>query len=572
MITDRRLLQGWDSDRLNLLFLLGLGLLVLGAGLGLRDPWPADEPRFALVAKQMVESGQWLFPFRGGEIYPDKPPMFMWGIAIGYLITGSMRIAFLLPSLLAGLGCIALIYDISRRLWDKATAFRAGLLLLFTVQFVVQAKQAQIDELVTFYITLGGYGFLRFLFTGGQWRWYYLGWFAAGLGIITKGVGIIAALMLLPAIWTHWTQLKNASKTSWLKGLAGPLVMLVACSLWLVPMLLAVQHHPLPEYLAYRDNILFRQTVTRYANAWHHIKPFWFYLTSVIPPFWLPWSLLIPWLVWQMKKEGKAAPKPLLVLAGYLVLILLFFSSSAGKRGVYITPATPVLAMLIAYWLPAWLQRRWPGRLLHGLGWLLSSIFLIVGLALLIKPELLDKIGGEMDSPWLLGLSLGVSGFLVNWIWRRQPLTAILATLTLLWFHYGFWSYPLMNHLRTPQEIMQAVDQRLAPGDKLLLTNFREQFLLFAERPVEHFSYQQPSEPQPADAAYWVSNDSHRWVLGPINSLQKCFIADKGIDMGLRHGDHWYLFNAEAIKPDCQQVTYSGATIYHYTPILKVGE
>ena len=44
-------------------------LLVLGAGLGLRDPWPADEPRFALVAKQMVESGNLLFPHWGIELY-----------------------------------------------------------------------------------------------------------------------------------------------------------------------------------------------------------------------------------------------------------------------------------------------------------------------------------------------------------------------------------------------------------------------------------------------------------------------------------------------------------------------
>ena len=55
-----------------------LALLVLGAGLGLRDPWPADEPRFALVARHMVESGDWLFPHRGNELYPDKPPLFMW--------------------------------------------------------------------------------------------------------------------------------------------------------------------------------------------------------------------------------------------------------------------------------------------------------------------------------------------------------------------------------------------------------------------------------------------------------------------------------------------------------------
>jgi len=36
-------------------------------GLGLRDPWPADEPRFAQIAMEMVHSGQWFFPSRGGE-------------------------------------------------------------------------------------------------------------------------------------------------------------------------------------------------------------------------------------------------------------------------------------------------------------------------------------------------------------------------------------------------------------------------------------------------------------------------------------------------------------------------
>ena len=70
MLTDHQTLHGPDSERQALWLLLLVGLVILGAGMGLRDPWPADEPRFALVAKQMVESGQWLFPFRGGEIYP----------------------------------------------------------------------------------------------------------------------------------------------------------------------------------------------------------------------------------------------------------------------------------------------------------------------------------------------------------------------------------------------------------------------------------------------------------------------------------------------------------------------
>ena len=64
--------------------------------------------------------------------------------------------------------------------------------------------------------------------------------------------------------------------------------------------------------------------------------------------------------------------------------------------------------------------------------------------------------------------------------------------------------YPLMNHLRTPQVIMQQVGQQLAPDDELLLTNFREQFLLFADRPLSHFAYLQSDEPQVNDAAVWV--------------------------------------------------------------------
>ena len=84
------------------LFML-FAFVLLGAGIGLRDPWPSDEPRFTLAAKQMVESGDWLFPHRGSELYSDKPPMLMWSEAVSYEITRSWRVAFLLPSLLAGL-------------------------------------------------------------------------------------------------------------------------------------------------------------------------------------------------------------------------------------------------------------------------------------------------------------------------------------------------------------------------------------------------------------------------------------------------------------------------------------
>src|SRR5688572_10081497 len=177
---------------------------VLAAGLGLRDPWPADEPRFALVAKQMVDGAQYLFPHRGTELYSDKPPTFMWLQAVAYHATGNWRVAFLLPSLLAALGTLLLVHDLARRLYSRRAALLAMVTLACTIHFAFQAKAAQIDAVIVFLITLSGYAMLRHLLLGPRWGWYAIAWLAAGVGIITKGVGFLALLMLVPYVFARW--------------------------------------------------------------------------------------------------------------------------------------------------------------------------------------------------------------------------------------------------------------------------------------------------------------------------------------------------------------------------------
>ena len=67
----------------------------------------------------MVDSGNWLFPHRGNELYADKPPMLMWLQAAGYVLVGNWRVAFLLPSLLAALGTLWCVVDLGKRLWTR---------------------------------------------------------------------------------------------------------------------------------------------------------------------------------------------------------------------------------------------------------------------------------------------------------------------------------------------------------------------------------------------------------------------------------------------------------------------
>ena len=52
--------------------------------LGGWDLWNPDEPRYALVAKEMIEGKNWVLPHLNNQIYPDKPPVFFWLIALSY--------------------------------------------------------------------------------------------------------------------------------------------------------------------------------------------------------------------------------------------------------------------------------------------------------------------------------------------------------------------------------------------------------------------------------------------------------------------------------------------------------
>ena len=267
------------DDRRHALWFFIVAFVVLAAGYGLRDPWPADEPRFVLIARQMFESGDWLFPHRGIELYPDKPPFYFWLLAACHGLIGSWRWSFLLPSLLAGMGTLWLTLDLGRRLWNPRVGLWAAIAVLASVQFVYQFKRAQIDPTLVFFTTLSLYGLCRHFLLGPHWRWFWLGCFSAGLGVITKGVGFLPLLALLPfaALSSRgWNGLARIDRGNALRWGFGALSFLLAIALWLVPLLMAALGSGKPEHAAYLQDILFKQTAVRYANPWHHREPVWY--------------------------------------------------------------------------------------------------------------------------------------------------------------------------------------------------------------------------------------------------------------------------------------------------------
>ena len=546
----------WLSSARRELLLFGVfALLLLGLGIGLRDPWPSDEPRFALVAHWMVEHGQWLFPHRGHELYPDKPPVFMWLQALAYLLTGSWRVAFLLPSLAAALAALALVYDLSCRLWNHRSALLAAATLLVTIHFSYQMRNAQIDPLLLGWITLANYGLLRHLLLGPSWRWFAVGCFFAGVGVVTKGVGVLALLMLVPYLIArrgHWHQLAlPPGGWRWAGGLVLFLVPILA---WLLPMLLIARADGDPQHAEYVQNILFGQTVHRYATPTGHIhSPFYF--LGIIVVDWLPLSLLLPWALPAWWRRLKRRDARFLLPLGWIVLLLLFFSLSPGKRDVYILPALPITALALAPLLPSLLRRHGVRLAVLALTLLLATALTVVALLALHRhPAWAVKIEQSLAPQiWWLLLGTGLAGLLIVAVTRvrHAPLGWLLFAF-ILWATYGLWGYPMLNGDRSARDVMLHARAIAGPDATIGLLAWKEQNLLMAAGPVAEFGFLAPWSQQYAEAVAWQRNDpAQRWIFSLDEAMGACVNRRHATYVGHANRREWWMFKADAVVPGC---------------------
>lgn len=535
-----------------------LAMLGMVAGIGLRSPWPADEPRFVEVVREMVASGRWLFPMRGGELYADKPPVFFWAIALCHRLVGDLRIAFLLPSALCGMTMVAAVFDLGTRLHSVRAGRQAAVLLLIAPQFLLQARHAQIDAMVACWITLGCYGLIRHFVLGPAWRWYFAAWAFMGLGIITKGVGFLPALLLAPVAWQTWRGRIAAPGVWRWRCLLGPVVAAAVVGLWLMPMLRQVAADPTPALTAYRDDILFRQTAERYADTWTHLRPWHYFGTSVIPGLWFPLWLIAAAYAKPILRRMPGNPGAVALLA-WAGLVLLFFSASPGKRGVYILPALPAVALALACLTAGMPPHRGAERLivaaLHGVALVLAGAGL---LAVAGFPPLVARIGAYTSDPgYLLPLGMAcialaiVVTVLLASTRHRTAVTRMLAVVIGVWITFGVLGHRTLEPLRTPGNVTDAVAAHVPPTAEIGLVRWNESLLLFLVHRVTHFGHATTTGEQARNAWRWMAEAPDRYLIAPAESDLPCFAGDAGRDLGVAHRRAWRLYDTTAMHLRC---------------------
>jgi len=198
-------------------------------------PFRGEETRWARVAWEMKETGDWIVPRQQGEVFPDRPPLNSWCIALASMATGDMdRVTVRLPTALATLLTVLVLYAYCSQFLSRWGAFAAGLLYATFPQILQLGQFAESDAIFTLCVTSS----LLAWHTGYMRKWpsaatWTAGYALAALAGLAKGpqgpIYFAATVVVFLAAKRDWRFLLSRAH---LAGLLGFCVLLGA---WQIP-------------------------------------------------------------------------------------------------------------------------------------------------------------------------------------------------------------------------------------------------------------------------------------------------------------------------------------------------
>ena len=322
--------------------LLMLAALLFSTNIGGYDLWPADEPRYAEVAREMMESGDYLAPHVNGAPYREKPPLLFWAIAAASWPFGEVtEVSARIPSVAAALVVLVCTHILAERMYGPQTAWWACLMLMTGTRFWWQARTAQIDMLLTACLSVALCAFYAWT-KSPRASTLILFYAAVAAAVYAKGPpGVLFPIFLV--IIYFWRRPADRRKMHPLWGLAAVCVLVAA---WLIPARMAVAHETGNQAEQAIASNLFHQTIGRFFLGVSKVQWPWYYLIN-LPVDWLPWALFLPWTVpwvWARRREDDRVR----LLLAWVVPAFIFFSICIGKRAIYLLPIYPALAILVA--------------------------------------------------------------------------------------------------------------------------------------------------------------------------------------------------------------------------------
>lgn len=343
-----------------------------------------DEPRYAQVAREMFERGDWVTPTLGGYNWFEKPALLYWLEIASFSLFGVSETAARVGPALFGLGTVASLWILGRTVTKTKgqrpnTEFANWLALVAasTLGILVFSRGASFDITVTFPLTAALVAFFVFdeksrTSDTGEYFPLVCFYFFIGLALLAKGlIGIVFPYAIVASYFA--LSRRMPSRKFILSLFWGTLLAVSIALLWYLPMYLL-------HGWEFVDEFFLQHHFQRFtSNKYKHPQPFYFFFW-VLPLMTLPWLPLFFAAIWNLIKgllrrtateiretentetiplNASLSPLHLFSIA-WLAVPLIFFSFSGSKLPGYILPALPPAIVITALFINERVGRpRW---------------------------------------------------------------------------------------------------------------------------------------------------------------------------------------------------------------------
>ncbi|WP_294612817.1 glycosyltransferase family 39 protein [uncultured Bacteroides sp.] len=426
-------------------FIAILSALVILPFLGETIFYSKGEPREAIVAFSMLESGNWILPVNYGTDIAFKPPFFYWAIAaVSSLLGGVTEYSSRFPSALAFLAMQLVFFSFIAKRKGIKTAFLASILLLSSFEVHRAAVACRVDMVQVSFIVIS----LCLLFRWDEKGCRGIPWLAVllmGCATLTKGpVGSI-----FPCVCIGLYQLlrgRSFWKTFFL--------LLPVGMLSLLPYAAWVGAAYAQGGQAFIDLVLEENTGRFMGKMSYesHENPVWYNFLTIIWG-WIPWTLVLlislfglKWKNIRVLPEGTSvggrirkawdkfrSQSPIQLFTWVVILfIFIFYCIPKSKRSVYLLPIYPFMAVLMAEYLLALVQRgakvfKISANIFASLCLILTATFIVVRLGLV--PDSLFGTGRHAaENVAFMHALKEVSLSIPKWCLVALPLIAAVCT------------------------------------------------------------------------------------------------------------------------------------------------
>ncbi|HKP86040.1 MAG TPA: glycosyltransferase family 39 protein [Blastocatellia bacterium] len=313
----------------------------------------------AEAAREMAETNDFITLHANGIRYLEKAPMMYWLIALSYKVFGVSEFASRLPIAVSTLALVLAVFFFGRHFFSGKAGFYAGLAVATSIGIFLFTRVLWPDVLLTFFITMAFYCFLRA--SEGEIvnpRWAYAVYAFGALGVLTKG--LIGAAFPAIIIGAYLLLTGEVRRLFQYRLFTGTLLFLLIAAPWHIAAgisnpgdLMAGTPHPSQGrgffWFYFMNEHFLRYVGKRYPADYDTVPLALFIVLHLV---WLfPWSFFLPLAVRNLPRRLRnldREEKVLLFLAAWAVLIILFFSFSTTQE-YYTMPSYPAFALMIGH-------------------------------------------------------------------------------------------------------------------------------------------------------------------------------------------------------------------------------